>query len=88
MTASCSAYHTGLLVLPTRRVADPPAGSTRPSDLGNRSCTRWCWASMITSASYSHPTARCSSSIATGSRSGGGVTVPSIVSTERTRSIR
>ena len=57
--ASCSAYHHGLLVLPTSRVVVPSTGSSRPSGRGTRRASGSSGASTSTSASYSQPTARC-----------------------------
>ena len=86
--ASCSAYHLGSLVLPTRRVVPESTASSRPRLRGRQRATVSIGASMTTSVSYSHPTARCSSSIATGSRSAGGLKGSSSGTTALIRSRR
>ena len=85
-----------LLGVPDRvaGAADQPAAPgierLEPPERAGKATRRRCraGASMTTSTSYSHPTARCSSSMATGSRSAGGSKVSSSTSTPRTRSIR
>ena len=63
-------------------------GSSRPSVRGTQGATRSTGASMTTSTSYSQPTARWSSSSATGSRPVGGVNPAGSSSAAATRSIR
>jgi hypothetical protein len=86
--ASCSAYRQGLLVVPTNGHVPAWAGSRRPRVRGTHGATAPNGASMTTSTEYSHPTARCSSSMATGLSSAGGSNPSARTSTVRTRSIR
>src|SRR4051812_12198543 len=73
MAVSWAAYQSGSSVLARRRVWVSSMASRRPMERGIQQAASARGASIRTSMGYFQPRARCSSTAASGSRSGGGV---------------